>query len=107
MCESTPSRSGGTFIARGRFAAGVQVSELLGATVDLLRSWTRIGGVAEPAGFGEVLRNERFPRVHTANLAWVDAVPPGGPAEILAALDRAFLGTPEVHRERQAALAGW
>ena len=86
------------FIVRRRFAAAVQVRGLLKATLDLLRTWTQVGSTVESMGFGEILRNERFPRVHMANLAWVDAAPPGGPAEVLAALDRAYLGTEVRHR---------
>lgn len=48
--------------------------------------------------FGEIVRNERFPLVHMANLAWVDALPDDGPASVLSALDGAFLGTQVVHR---------
>ena len=80
-----------TFIVPRRFAAAVRVRELHLAILDLIRGWTRIGGEREAVAWGEVLRNERYPLVHMANLAWADATPPGGPREILGALERAYL----------------
>src|SRR3990170_3502910 len=87
-----------TFIVPRRFAAAVRVRELHLAILDLIRGWTRIGGEREAVAWGEVLRNERYPLVHMANLAWADATPPGGPREILGALERAYLGTDVRHR---------
>jgi len=95
----------------------VDLRELHRAALEFLRAWTRSRGISETTPFGEIVRNERFPLVHIANLAWVDAVPEGGPAPVLAALDGAFLGTDVVHRhvlftdpaaayEAQAAFAG-
>lgn len=72
---------------------------LLRACLDFERTWAELGSAVRTTAWGATIRNDRFPRVYMANLAWVARLPPGGVEEILADLDAAFEGGAEArHR---------
>ncbi len=71
---------------------------LLRATLDFVRTWIETGGELERTPWGALLRNDRYPRIYMANLAWVERMPRGGVDELLTDLDRVFAGTPVHHR---------
>ena len=72
--------------------------EFLRAALDFQRTWAETGAEVTRTGYGAILRAPRYPRVFTANLAWVERLPRGGIEEILADLDAAFDGTTVRHR---------
>ena len=63
------------------------------------KAWVEVGGHAESRPWGRIVRNLRYPRIFSANLAWVDRLPPEGPAPVLEDLEAAFEGTPVRHRQ--------
>ncbi len=95
----------------------MDVRELLDATVGFSRTWVQTASEATRTPYGLLVRNDRFPLIHMANLAWVDQVPTGGIGEVLEDLERAFRGSAVPHRhlifqdaqvafEQQEALVG-
>ncbi len=76
----------------------VHVAELHAAVIDLVRTWVRSRADVELRPYGWLIRDERHPLVHEANMAWVDRMPAGGAEAILEDLDAAFLGTDVGHR---------
>ncbi len=78
--------------------AVVDAHGLLRTTLDFTRTWVETGGEVERTPWGALIRNDRYPRIYMANLAWVEHVPRGGIEEILGDLNRAFAGTGVRHR---------
>lgn len=76
----------------------VDTQELLQACLSFERTWSETGSVVRRTPYGVTIRNDRYPRIHMANLAWVERLPRGGMDEILADLDRAFEGSAVRHR---------
>ncbi|HYM39777.1 MAG TPA: GNAT family N-acetyltransferase [Thermoplasmata archaeon] len=76
----------------------MDTAELLRACLDFERTWAETGATVRRTPYGATIRNDRFPRIHLANLAWVERMPPGGVGEILDDLDDAFAGTAVRHR---------
>ena len=77
---------------------GVDVAELHGALIDMVRTRVRTDGEVTATPYGWIARDLRYPLVHHANLAWVERAPEGGLERLLADLDAAFLGTDVRHR---------
>lgn len=76
----------------------MELSDLLRATLAFEHTWTETGCKVERRPYGALLRNDRYPLVFMANMAWVDQLPKDGIEEILGDLDRAFEGTAVRHR---------
>jgi GNAT superfamily N-acetyltransferase len=64
----------------------------------MVRTWVHIGGEVERTSYGSIIRDQRHPLVHEANLAWVERAPEGGVPRALEDLDRAFAATAVRHR---------
>ena len=71
---------------------------LLRTTLAFERTWVEAGCSVQRRPYGALLRNDRYPLVFMANMAWVERVPAGGIEEVLADLDRAFSGSAVRHR---------
>jgi ribosomal protein S18 acetylase RimI-like enzyme len=76
----------------------VDSQELFRAARSFERTWAETGAEAQRTDFGFLLRHLGYPRIHMANLAWVERLPSGGIEEVLASLDAAFEGTAVRHR---------
>jgi GNAT superfamily N-acetyltransferase len=76
----------------------VDTQELLRACLSFERTWSETGSVVRKTPYGATIRNDRFPRIHLANLAWVERLPRRGIGDILADLDAAFEGSSVRHR---------
>jgi len=76
----------------------VDVRELHAALIDLVRTWVQTRAEVKRTPYGVIVRDERHPLVHEANMAWVERSPEGGVGEILGGLDDAFHGTGVRHR---------
>lgn len=76
----------------------MDTAELLRAALGFERTWAEAGAVVRRTPWGATIRNDRYPRVYMANLAWVERLPRGGVDEILAGLDAAFEGSAARHR---------
>ena len=76
----------------------MDTGELLRACLGFERTWSETGAAIRKTSYGATVRNDRFPRIYMANLAWVERMPPGGVDEILADLDLAFEGSTVRHR---------
>ncbi len=72
--------------------------ELLQACRGFERTWAETGATVRATAYGVIVRNDRFPRIYMANLAWVERVPSGGIEAILDDLDSAFQGSAVAHR---------
>lgn len=72
--------------------------ELLRACLGFERTWSETGATVRKTSYGSTVRNDRFPRIYMANLAWVERMPPGGIDEILVDLDAAFEDSAVRHR---------
>ena len=72
--------------------------ELLRTCLGFERTWSETGASVRKTSYGTTVRNDRFPRIYMANLAWVERMPPGGVDEILDDLDAAFAGSAVRHR---------
>ena len=71
---------------------------MMRAVREFLRTARELAPIKVQRPWGTVYRDDRFPLIHQANLAWVTAVPEGGPEPILADMDEAFRGTSIRHR---------
>ncbi len=76
----------------------MDTGDLLRACLEFERTWAETGATVRPTAYGATIRNDRFPRVYLANLAWVHRMPPGGVNAILEDLDAAFEGSAIRHR---------
>ncbi|MEK6988360.1 MAG: GNAT family N-acetyltransferase [Candidatus Thermoplasmatota archaeon] len=76
----------------------MELSDLLHAALAFEHTWTETGCKVERRPYGALLRNDRYPLVLMANMAWVERVPEDGIEEVLADLDRVFAGTAVRHR---------
>lgn len=76
----------------------MELHDLLRATLDFQRTWAEFGCAVRRTDYGAVLRDDRHPLVHMANLAWVARPPKGGVSEILADLEDEFHGGAVPHR---------
>lgn len=74
------------------------MQDLFRATRAFERTWAETGAEVRRTDFGAILRHLAYPRIHMANLAWVERLPVGGIDAVLASLDAAFVGTPIRHR---------
>ncbi len=72
------------------FVRNVDTQELLRAAQSFERTWVEAGAEVRRTSFGAIVRDLRYPLIHSANLAWVERLPPGGIEEVLATLDAAF-----------------
>ena len=72
--------------------------ELLQACISFERTWAETGATIRTTSYGVTIRSDRFPRIYSANLAWVERMPPGGVDEILEDLGVAFEGSAVRHR---------
>lgn len=86
------------FILAAPLKRSVDTDEMLRAVIEFLR----IGRDQAPAkvrtSWGTIYRDDRFPRIHQANLGWVSVLPDEGPTKILEDLDQEFRGTAVPHR---------
>ncbi len=71
---------------------------LLRTALAFERTWAETGCAAERRPYGALLRNDRFPLVFMANMAWIERLPEDGIEEVLTDLDRAFAGSAVRHR---------
>ncbi len=71
---------------------------LLRSTLGFERAWVEAGCSVEVRPYGALLRNDRYPLVFMANMAWVERLPKDGIEGVLADLDRAFAGSAVRHR---------
>ena len=76
----------------------MDTQELLRACLSFERTWAETGSVVRKTTYGVTVRNDRFPRIYMANLAWVERLPGGGVDEVLADLEEAFEGSGVRHR---------
>ncbi len=76
----------------------MDLAALLRTTLDFQRRWVETGCIAERRPYGALLRNDRYPLVFMANMAWVERPPQEGIDGVLADLDRAFAGSAVRHR---------
>ncbi|TLZ96318.1 MAG: hypothetical protein E6J95_00115, partial [Methanobacteriota archaeon] len=76
----------------------MDTDEMMRAVREFLRTARELAPIKVRRPWGTVYRDDRFPLIHQANLAWVTAVPEGGPERILADMDEAFRGTSIRHR---------
>ena len=99
MDESTAGRGPcGRFIPPLPYLSAVDTDEMMRAVREFLRTARELAPIKVQRPWGTVYRDDRFPLIHQANLAWVTAVPEGGPEPILADMDEAFRGTSIRHR---------
>jgi GNAT superfamily N-acetyltransferase len=71
---------------------------MLRAVVEFLRIWRDQAPKRERTPWGTIYRDDRFPLIHEANLAWVSSLASRDPDEILAELDESFRETEVAHR---------
>ena len=76
----------------------MQTGELFEALLAFERDAARAAGEALPMMWGEIDRNRRHPRLHIANVGWVDRIPPSGVDGILTDADRSFRAVQVPHR---------
>ncbi len=76
----------------------MDTSELVRAAVAFERTWVETGSEITRTPWGAILRDDRFPLIHMANLAWVERLPRDAIEPVLADLDAAFEGTDVAHR---------
>ncbi len=76
----------------------MDTQELLRAGQGFERTWAETGATIRKTPYGATIRNDDFPRIYMANLAWVERVPSGGLDAILDDLDAAFEGSGTRHR---------
>src|SRR5207247_2649516 len=83
----------GRFIPPLPYLSAVDTDEMMRAVREFLRTARELAPIKVRRHWGTVYRDDRFPLIHQANLAWVTAVPEGGPEPVLADMDEAFHGT--------------
>src|SRR5207249_1950740 len=88
----------GRFIPYLPYLSTVDTDEMMRAVLEFLRTARELAPIKVQRPWGTVYRDDRFPLIHQANLAWVSAVPDDGPEPILADMDQAFRGTAIRHR---------
>src|SRR5438552_1631495 len=88
----------GRFITYLPYLSTVDTDEMMRAVLEFLRTARELAPIKVQHPWGTVYRDDRFPLIHQANLAWVSAVPDDGPEPILADMDQAFRGTAIRHR---------
>ncbi len=76
----------------------MDTDELFRAVIEFLRIWREQAPSRVSTSWGTIYRDERFPAIHQANLAWVASLPDEGSAKILADLAAAFRGTSVGHQ---------
>src|SRR5947199_22776 len=79
MDEST-ARGGpcGRFIPYLPYLSTVDTDEMMRAVLEFLRTARELAPIKVQRPWGTVYRDDRFPLIHQANLAWVSAVPDAG-----------------------------
>lgn len=70
---------------------------MLRAVLGFLRTWREQAPTKVPTSWGTIYRDDRFPRIHIANLGWVSDPPRDGPTRIREDLAKAFRGSPVTH----------
>ncbi len=86
------------FIPSSPLGRIVDTNDLLRAALAFERTWVETGGEVIRTAYGAIVRAPRYPRIHMANLVWVERLPRGGIDEVLADLEAAFAGTKVRHR---------
>jgi len=76
----------------------VDLPGLLRTTLAFEHTWVEAGCSVQRRRYGALLRNDRYPLVFMANMAWVERLPADGIGEVLEDLDRAFSGSAVRHR---------
>ncbi len=76
----------------------MDTQELLRAGLGFERTWAETGAAVRRTPYGATIRNDAFPRIYMANMAWVERIPPAGIDAILEDLDDAFEGSAVRHR---------
>lgn len=71
---------------------------MLRAVLDFIRTGREQAPIHIRTSWGTVYRDDRFPRIHQANLGWVSTLPTEGAQKIVDDLDDVFRGTTVPHR---------